>query len=338
MKRVAGLTSSGFLACGLFVLMLSVAPVAVMAADAAAPAADQSAAPSAEPTGAPVTTDPNMSKASTAPQENPQTGTSESASQGDVGASSPAKTDSSAAGASNNSGAAAAATEEVELPNIKWSFDGPLGTYDRGALQRGFQIYSQVCSACHSMNRLSYRNLTALGYSEDEVKAIAASHQVTDINDEGESAQRPGLPSDTFVAPFPNQKAAAAANNGAVPPDMSLLAKAREGGPTYIYSILNGYEPAPAGASVPKGRYWNKYMAGHVIAMPPPLQAGQVTYEDGSPETLDQYAKDVATFLAWASEPHLEERHQDGIKAMIFLLVFAGIMYGVKKKVWTDQH
>jgi ubiquinol-cytochrome c reductase cytochrome c1 subunit len=186
---------------------------------------------------------------------------------------------------------------------------------------------------------LSYRNLTALGYTEAEVKAIAASHQVTDgPNDEGEMFQRPGVPADRFVSPFPNTKAAAAANNGAAPPDMSLLAKAKEGGPTYIYAILTGFREAPKGADVPLGRYWNKYKPGHVIAMPPPLQDGQVAYEDGSPQTLDQYAKDVATFLEWAADPHMEERKRMGIKVMLFLLVFTGLMFRVKKKVWKDAH
>lgn len=292
---------------------------------AASPAASASTAQATggEATGAPVTVASpaaTTAKTATAPQTTPTQGTSASSSAKDAGGSQPS-------------------TEDAELPRVKWSFDGPFGYYDRGALQRGFQVYSQVCSACHSMNRLSYRNLTALGYSEEEVKAIAASHQVEDgPNDDGEMFKRPGLPSDAFAPPFPNKKAAAAANNGAAPPDMSLLAKAREGGPTYIYAILHGYETPPSGAAVPKGRYWNKYMPGHVIAMPPPIQPGQVAYEDGSPQTLDQYAKDVATFLAWASEPHLEDRHRIGVKAMIFLLVFAGIMYLTKKKVWKSVH
>ena len=281
------------------------------------------------PVGTPVTTaaSDTTSRASTAPQTTATTGTSASSSGTSMGNAKPAAT------------GAAPSAEPAALPNVKWSFDGPFGTYDRGALQRGFQIYSQVCSACHSMNRLSYRNLTGIGYNADEVKAIAASHDVEDgPNDDGEMFKRPGLPSDHFVAPFANKKAAAAANNGAAPPDMSLLAKAREDGPTYIYAILHGYETPPAGSGVPKGRYWNKYMPGHVIAMPPPIQAGQVTYEDGSPQTLDQYASDIATFLAWSSEPHLEDRHRIGVKAMIFLMVFAGIMYLTKKKIWKDMH
>lgn len=231
-------------------------------------------------------------------------------------------------------------SHHVELPDMKWPFDGIFGTYDRASLQRGFQVYTQVCSACHSMDLLSYRNLTALGYTADEVKAIAASHTVHDgPNDEGEMFDRPGLPSDRFVGPFPNKKAAAAANNGALPPDLSLIAKARHGGASYIYGILTGYEEPPAGKTLLSSQHWNKYMPGNVIAMPPPLTTeGQVAYEDGSPQTVDQYAKDVASFLTWAAEPHMEDRKRIGLKVIIFLLVFTGIMYAVKKKVWADLH
>ncbi len=246
-----------------------------------------------------------------------------------------------AAGSESKPAASAEGGEhEIALPDVQWSFDGLFGAYDRASLQRGFQVYTQVCAACHSMERLSYRNLTALGYTADEVKAIAASHTVHDgPNDEGEMFDRPGLPSDGFVGPFPNKKAAAAANNGAVPPDMSLLAKARHGGASYIYGILTGYEEQPpAGVTLLPSQHWNKYMPGHVIAMPPPIMDGQVAYEDGSPQTVDQYAKDVASFLTWAAEPHMEDRKRIGLKVLIFLLVFTGIMYAVKKKVWADHH
>jgi ubiquinol-cytochrome c reductase cytochrome c1 subunit len=230
-------------------------------------------------------------------------------------------------------------SHHVELPDVKWPFDGIFGKHDRASLQRGFQVYTQVCAACHSMDLLSYRNLTALGYSADEVKAIAASHTVHDgPNDEGDMFDRPGLPSDHFVGPFLNKKAAAAANNGALPPDLSLIAKARHGGASYIYGILTGYEEPPAGKTLLASQHWNKYMSGNVIAMPPPLMDGQVAYEDGSPQTVDQYAKDVASFLTWAAEPHMEDRKQIGLKVLIFLLVFTGIMYAVKKKVWADHH
>jgi ubiquinol-cytochrome c reductase cytochrome c1 subunit len=224
-----------------------------------------------------------------------------------------------------------------EPPKMHWTFDGPFGYYDRASLQRGFQIYSQVCSGCHSMNRMHYRDIEALGYSEDQVKTIAAAKNVQDgPNDEGEMFERPGRPSDWFVSPFPNAKAAAYANNGAVPPDMSLLAKAREGGPSYIYGILTGYEQAPEGVKLLATQHWNKYMPGHVIAMPQPIAEGAVQYEDGSPQTLDQYAKDIATFLAWASEPHMEERKRTGIKVFLFLSIFAGVLYMAKRKVWQN--
>lgn len=231
------------------------------------------------------------------------------------------------------------ASEGTAPPQIQWSFDGVFGTYDRAALQRGFKIYSQVCSSCHSMNRLYYRDLAALGYTDAEIKTIAAERTVTDgPNDEGEMFDRPALPSDHFASPFPNVKAAMYANNGAYPPDMSLLAKARDNGPDYIYGIVTGYEEPPHGTELLPGQYWNRYMAGHVIAMAPPLSPGQVSYEDGSPESLSQYAADVAHFLTWASEPQMEARKKTGVKAFLFLLVFAGVMYAVKRKVWANAH
>lgn len=227
-------------------------------------------------------------------------------------------------------------------PKQDWSFYGPLGTYDRGALQRGFQVYRQVCAACHSMKLLSYRNLEGLGYSEAQVKAVAAEYTVTDgPNDEGEMEDRPGLPSDRFVSPYPNDEAAKYANNGAYPPDMSLLAKARGDGPKgpdYIYAILTGYSEPHGDVQVPEGKYYNKFMSGHVIAMAPPLSDGLVAYDDGSPTTVDQYARDVSQFLMWASEPNLETRKQTGVKAILFLLAFFGVMYAVKKKLWAELH
>lgn len=226
-----------------------------------------------------------------------------------------------------------------EAPRQDWSFDGVFGTYDRAALQRGYKVYSQVCASCHSMERLSFRNLEALGYNEDEIKAIAAGYTVTDgPNDEGEMYERPGRPSDRFPRPFANRQAAMYANNGAVPPDMSLLAKARHNGPDHIVGILTGFEEAPEGHELLPGQYWNKYMTGHVIAMAPPLSDGMVAYEDATPQTVQQYAKDVAQFLAWAAEPHMEDRKRTGIKVFLFLLVFTAVMYAVKRKVWADAH
>jgi ubiquinol-cytochrome c reductase cytochrome c1 subunit len=224
----------------------------------------------------------------------------------------------------------------AELP---WSFDGIFGTYDRGALQRGFQVYKEVCAACHSMNRLAYRNLSDLGYNDAQVKTIAADALITDgPNDEGEMFERPGRPSDRFKSPYANVQQAKYANNGAYPPDLSLIAKARHGGADYIHAILTGYEDPPANKEIMPGQYWNTAMNGNVLAMPPPLNAGQVTYADGSPESVDQYARDVAHFLTWAAEPHMEERKRTGVKVFLFLLVFTGLMYAVKRKLWSDIH
>jgi ubiquinol-cytochrome c reductase cytochrome c1 subunit len=237
-----------------------------------------------------------------------------------------------------------------------WSFAGPFGTYDKGQLQRGLKIYKEVCSACHSMDLVAFRTLEGLGYSEAQVKALAAEYEVTDgPNADGEMFTRPALPSDYFPSPFPNSIAAAVANNGAAPPDFSLIAKARgvergfprfvfdiftqyaEGGPDYIHALLAGYdEEPPAGMEIPEGTYYNPYfIAGKSLAMAPPLSDGQVTYEDGSPETVDQYARDVAAFLMWAAEPHLEARKRTGFSVMAFMILFAGLVYLTKRKVWA---
>ncbi|MGE3622286.1 MAG: cytochrome c1 [Bdellovibrionales bacterium] len=235
----------------------------------------------------------------------------------------------------------AQAEESHVLPPIRpaggWPHQGAFGTYDRAALQRGYQVYKQVCSTCHSMKLLSYRDLAQLGFNEAEVKALAAEIQVTDgPNDEGEMFQRPGRPSDRFVSPFPNDQAARAANGGALPPDLSLIVKARKKHEDYIYSLLMGYAVTPpAGETIAKGMHYNPYFAGHQIAMPPPLNEGAVSFADGTPATVEQMARDVTQYLAWASEPHLEERHETGFKVILFLVIFAGIAYAVKKKVWS---
>lgn len=232
-----------------------------------------------------------------------------------------------------------AAGDAVEPPDIQWSFDGPTGTYDKAALQRGYKIYREVCAACHSMKRVAFRNLSALGYSEDQIKTIAAEYTVMDgPNDEGEMFERPARPSDHFKSPFANDNAAKYANNGALPPDLSLITKARHGGADYIYGILTGYEDAPHDHPLQSGQYWNKYMPGHVIAMAAPLSDGQVAYEDGTPQTMDQYARDVSHFLTWAAEPEMEARKRMGIKVILFLVVFAGMMYAVKRKIWAKVH
>ncbi|NBX66046.1 MAG: cytochrome c1 [Proteobacteria bacterium] len=237
------------------------------------------------------------------------------------------------------SGPVHAAGEHIELPKQQWSFDGMTGTFDRGAMQRGFQVYKQVCSACHGLNRLSYRNLAALGYNEAEIKAIAAEATITDgPNDEGEMFERPGRPSDAFKKPFANDNAARYANNGALPPDLSLIVRSRAGGPDYVYALMTGYGDAPADVKMNEGMHYNKYFPGHQIAMAAPLVAGAVTYGDGTDASVEQMAKDVATFLAWASEPVMEIRKQTGIKVMIFLLVFSVLMYATKRKVWKDLH
>ncbi len=245
-------------------------------------------------------------------------------------------------GAGQFSAAWAQEADNPPMPKIEWSFKGPFGTFDRAALQRGFQVYNEVCSACHSMNLMSYRDLegpTGLGYSADEVKAIAATKQVTDgPNDQGQMFQRPGQPADHFVAPFPNEKAARFANNGALPPDLSVIVKARAGGPDYVHAILTGFRDAPASVQMAAGMNYNMYFAGHQIAMPPPLTDNRVTFADGTPATIDQEAQDVATFLTWASEPTMEERKRTGAKVMIFLGVLAVVLYGAKRRVWSSLH
>lgn len=233
----------------------------------------------------------------------------------------------------------AAAAEGVALPHQEWSFDGFFGTYDRGAAQRGFQVYREVCTACHSMNLVRYRNLADLGFSEDEIKALAAEVEVTDgPDDSGEMFERPARPSDPFPAPFPNEKAARAANGGAYPPDLSLITKARVGGADYIYGLLTGYVEPPADVAVPDGMYYNAHFPGHQIAMPPPLSDDGVSYADGTPATVDQMAHDVTTFLSWAAEPELEVRKRTGVKVMLFLIVLTGLLYATKRKIWAKVH
>lgn len=225
------------------------------------------------------------------------------------------------------------------LPSLAWSFNGPLGTYDKAALQRGYKIYRDVCAACHSMKRVYFRNLEGIGYKEDQIKAIAAEYTVMDgPNDEGEMFERPALPSDHFKSPFANDKAAQYANGGALPPDLSLIAKARANGSNYVYGLLTGYAQPPHGEEVAEGQHWNTYFPGHKLSMAPPLLDGGVAYEDGTPETVEQYARDVVQFLTWASDPHMEERKKTGLQVILFLLVFAGVMYSIKRKVWADVH
>lgn len=256
---------------------------------------------------------------------------------------------------------AAAADDHAapQPPRVKWSFAGPFGKYDEAQLQRGFKIYKEVCASCHSLNLVAFRNLADAGgpgYSAAQADAVASEYKIKDLDDKGEPTERAGRAADYFPAPFANDKAAAAANGGVAPPDMSTLAKARtyergfpwfvldiftqyqEQGPDYIHALLNGYEDAPKGFALPPGGNYNKYFPGHAIAMPKPLSDGQVTYDDGSPQTLDQYAKDVSAFLMWVAEPSLTARKRMGFQVMIFLIVLSGLLYFTKKKVWSDAH
>lgn len=240
--------------------------------------------------------------------------------------------------------------------HVHWSFAGPFGHWDVGQLQRGFKVYKENCSACHSLNLVAFRNLEALGYNEDQIKTIASDYTVVDgPNAEGEMYERPGVAADRFPPLYPNNEAAAASHNGAVPPDFSLLAKARapergfpnfvfdvftlyaENGPDYIYSLLTGYQDAPEGVEVADGNHYNPYfIAGNALAMASPLSDDIVEYDDGTPGTVDQYAQDVAAFMMWAAEPHLVERKSMGFKVLLFLLLFAGMLYLTKKKIWAS--
>jgi cytochrome c1 len=242
-------------------------------------------------------------------------------------------------------GIGVAAAETVELPHKEWHFQGPFGTYDRAAAQRGYQVYANVCSACHSLNMLSYRNLMELGLTENQVKGLIAEIQVPDIGDDGSAIERTARLSDKFKKPYPNDLAAASANGGKAPPDLSVMVKAREGGPNYVYGILTGYVPFDKltpeqikESGVTKDDNYNKVYPGHRIAMPPPLSDDKVQYADGTKATLAQEAADAVEFLAWASEPHLEDRNRTGVRVILFLLVLAGFMYAVKRQVWADKH
>ena len=231
------------------------------------------------------------------------------------------------------------AAEKVDFLKTDWTFKGLFGKFDRGSLQRGYQVYTEVCASCHSMKYVSYRNLFEPGgpeFTKDQAKAIAASFEVTDgPNNDGEMFTRPAKLSDKFVMPYENVKAAQAANGGAYPPDMSVLAKARSGGVDYIYSLLLGYEDAPSNIDVGEG-YYNKYMAGNIIAMPQPLYGDDVIYKDGTTPTLEQEVLDITTFLTWAAMPDLEKRRSAGIKVLIFLLVMTFFFFFSYRKIWKD--
>ena len=227
----------------------------------------------------------------------------------------------------------------TDYAKTNWSFKGIFGTFDRASLQRGYQVYQEVCSGCHSVQHLSYRNLSEKGgpeFSIEEAKAIASQFEVEDgPNSDGEMFNRSGRLSDKFVKPYPNVQASTAANGGAYPPDMSVLAKARAGGADYIYSLLLGYEEAPSGFELDDGVYYNKYMPGNKIKMSAPLSDGLVEYSDGTQSTTTQMAKDITTFLVWAAEPHLESQHRMGFKAIIYLIILLTLVYMSKQKVWS---
>ena len=229
--------------------------------------------------------------------------------------------------------------ETIDPIKVNWSFKELTGKFDRASLQRGFQVYKEVCASCHSMQYLSYRNLGEPGgpeFTQEEVKAIAASVEIEAGPDsQGEMFTRPGKPSDKFKSPYPNVEASTAANGGAYPPDMSVLVKARPGGADYMYSVLMGYEEPPTGMKLDDGVYYNKYMIGQKIKMASPLSDGIVEYSDGTEATMDQMAKDVTTFLAWAAEPELEERHRVGFKVIIYLILLTILVYLSMKKIWS---
>jgi ubiquinol-cytochrome c reductase cytochrome c1 subunit len=258
------------------------------------------------------------------------------------------------------------AVEHSHFPVLKpaeqsWSFAGVFGKYDKAQLQRGLKVYKEVCSACHSMKRVAFRNLEDLGYTEAQIKAFAGEYEVQDgPNADGEMFTRKAVASDYFPSPFPNVEAAAAANGGAAPPDFSLLAKARgvergfpqflydmiplvggyqEGGPDYIHALITGYQEPPAGVQVAEGTHFNPHFAGGIaLKMAPPISDDQVTYDDGTPTKLDQYATDVAAFMMWAAEPKLEERKRTGFMVMLFLLALTGLVYLTKRAVYAGKH
>ena len=235
--------------------------------------------------------------------------------------------------------AMAQGAEPEPLPSVNWSFAGPFGTFDRASEQRGLQVWQAVCSNCHSMKEAYYRNLEGIGLNEDQVKAFASNITVPGgTDDNGQPIERQALPADHFKSPFANDKAARAANNGALPPDHSLIVGAREGGATYVYNLLNGYRDPPPGTKMADGMNYNIYFPGRQIAMAPPLHDGAVTYADGTPATAQQMARDVTTFLTYMSNPDMEQRKRMGVRIVLFLIGMTGVTYAVKRKVWADIH
>lgn len=239
-----------------------------------------------------------------------------------------------------SSSLALAATDAKHPKQVPWTFDGVQGHFDRQSIQRGLQVYKEVCAACHGLKRVAFRSLQDVGFSEAEVKALAAGYTVQDgPNDDGEMFERPARPADHFPSPFANEQAARAANNGAYPPDLSLITKARHDGANYLYSLLIGYSDPPAGFELNEGMHYNPYFPGMQIAMPAPIMSdGQVTYEDGTSATVDQMSRDVVNFLQWAAEPEMEQRKMMGIKVMIFLGIMSVLFFFAKRRVWQNIH
>jgi len=235
------------------------------------------------------------------------------------------------------SGAVIASSDALKPKKMKWSFDGMLGTFDRASVQRGFQVYKEVCSACHSLELVAFRNLKEIGFSENEAKEIAKNYNVTDgPNDDGEMFERPAILSDYFPNPYANEKAARATNNGAFPPDLSLMARAREDGANYVYSLLTGFNQTPPDdIKIQDNMHYNPYFPGMQIGMSPPLSDGMVQYTDGTIVTVDQMAKDVVNFLQWTSDPKMERRKSTGIKVLFFLAIFTGLFIVAKKRIWS---
>lgn len=241
------------------------------------------------------------------------------------------------AGVVMSGSAALAAGAGGTITERDWSFSGPFGHFDQASLQRGFQVYREVCAGCHGLDYIAFRNLADLGYNEAEIKAIAAQYDVVDgPNEEGEMFTRAGIPADRFPNPYPNENAARAGNGGAYPPDLSLMVKARPNGANYLYSLMVGYKDAPAGTDVPDGMHYNEAYSGHMIAMPQPIYGDDITLAGGGDTSVEALAADVTAFLAWTAEPEMESRKRTGIAAMLFLLVMCFVSYGSMRYVWSD--
>ena len=227
--------------------------------------------------------------------------------------------------------------EKIELINQNWPFHGFFGRFDQSSLQRGFKVYREVCAGCHGIKHVSYRDLNSIGLTKDEIKSLAAEYEIKDgPNDEGDMYMRFAKPSDKFVGPYSNDKEARLANNGAYPPDLSLIVKARAGGADYLYSLLNGYVDEPEEFELNDGMYYNLIYPGKQIAMPQPIYDDMFEYDDGTIASQDQIIRDVTSFLAWTAEPELEERKSMGVKVIFFLILITLMLYAVKRKVWKD--